>query len=111
MLNTMKTTFTMKSWVPSQTTDGNGFIRLSMSSLPNDAAGKSNDYIVSIQPYDCRVTSYSCAFVAWADYSGDGDINVCLKWANANNIAALGSGNRIKVWYWAKNPASNMVVQ
>lgn len=110
MLNTMKTTFTMKSWVPSQTTDGNGFIRLSMSTLPNDAAGKSNDYIVSIQPYDCRVSSYSCAFVAWADYTGDGDINVCLKWANANSIAALGSGNRIKVWYWAKNPASNMVV-
>lgn len=110
MLNTMKTTFTMKSWVPSQTTDGNGFIRLSMSSLPDDAAGKSNDYIVSIQPYDCRVTSYSCAFVAWTDYSGDGDINVCLKWANANSIAALGSGNRIKVWYWAKNPASSMVV-
>lgn len=111
ILNTMKTTYTMKSWVPSQTTDGNGFIRLSMSSLPDDAAGKSNDYIVSIQPYDCRVSTYSCAFVAWADYSGDGTINVCLKWANANSIAALGSGNRIKVWYWAKNPASSMVVQ
>lgn len=108
MLNTMKTIFTMKSWVPSQTTDGNGFIRLSMSSLPDDAAGKSNDYIVSIQAYDCCVSSYDTILVSWTDYSNDSTINLRLTWSN---LSAIGSGKRVKIWYWAKNPASNMVVQ
>lgn len=106
--NSLKTPCLLRSFVPSQTTDGNGFMRLELSSFPSDMQSKSNDYIVSIQPYDCRVTTYSCAFAAWADYSGDGAINVCLKWANASSIAALGSGNRVKVWYWAKNPAINI---
>ncbi|EFO61615.1 Hypothetical protein GLP15_4357 [Giardia lamblia P15] len=106
--NALKTPCLLKSFVPSQTTDGNGFMRLELSSFPSDMQSKSNDYIVSIQPYDCRVSTYSCAFAAWADYSGDGTINVCLKWANASSIAALGSGNRVKVWYWAKNPAINI---
>lgn len=106
--NALKTPCLLRSFVPSQTTDGNGFMRLELSSFPSDMQSKSNDYIVSIQPYDCRVSTYSCAFAAWTDYLGDGTINVCLKWANASSIAALGSGNRVKVWYWAKNPAINI---
>lgn len=105
--NAMKSQHILKSWVPGQTTDGNGFMRLSMSSFPSDILGYSNDYIVSIQPYDCRVSTYDCIFVSWSDYQGDGQINVVLRWAYNTNIGKVGSGNRIRVWYWAKNPAAN----
>ena len=105
--NAMKSQHILKSWVPGQTTDDNGFMRLSMSSFPSDILGYSNDYIVSIQPYDCHVSTYDCIFVSWSDYQGDGQINVVLRWAYNNNIGKVGSGNRIRVWYWAKNPAAN----
>ena len=104
---TLKTQHLLKSWVPGQTTDGNGFMRLSMSSFPSDILGYSNDYIVSIQPYDCRVSSYDRMFAAWADFQGDGQINVALRWAYDTYIGKVGGGNRIRVWYWAKNPAAN----
>ena len=105
--NAMKSQHILKSWVPSQTTDGNGFMRLSMSSFPSDIISYSNDYIVSIQPYDCRVSSYDRMFAAWADFQGDGQINVALRWAYDTYIGKVGGGNRIRVWYWAKNPAAN----
>lgn len=105
--NAMKSQHILKSWVPGQTTDGNGFMRLSMSSFPSDIISYSNDYIVSIQPYDCRVSTYDCIFASWSDYQGDGQINVVLRWAYNTNIGKLGGGNRIRVWYWAKNPAAN----
>ena len=105
--NAMKSQHILKSWVPSQTTDGNGFMRLSMSSFPSDILGYSNDYIVSIQPYDCRVSTYDCVFASWSDYQGDGQINVALRWAYDTYIGKVGGGNRIRVWYWAKNPAAN----
>lgn len=104
---TLKSQYLLKSWVPGQTTDGNGFLRLSMSSFPSDILGYSNDYIVSIQPYDCRVSSYDRMFAAWADFQGDGQINVALRWAYDTYIGKVGGGNRIRVWYWAKNPAAN----
>ena len=105
--NAMKSQHILKSWVPGQTTDGNGFMRLSMSSFPSDILGYSNDYIVSIQPYDCRVSTYDCIFASWSDYQGDGQINVVLRWTYNTTIGKLGGGNRIRVWYWAKNPAAN----
>ena len=105
--NAMKSQHILKSWVPGQTTDSNGFMRLSMSSFPSDILGYSNDYIVSIQPYDCRVSSYDRMFAAWADFQGDGQINVALRWAYDTYIGKVGGGNRIRVWYWAKNPAAN----
>ena len=46
-------------------------------------------------------------FAAWADFQGDGQINVALRWAYDTYIGKLGGGNRIRVWYWAKNPAAN----
>lgn len=105
--NAVKSPYILQRWIPSQTTDGNGFMRLSLSSFPNDIAARSNDYIVSIQPYDCKVSTYDCIFASWSDYQGDSQINVVLRWAYNSSIGKLGSGNRICVWYWAKNPAAS----
>ena len=103
--NALKTPCLLKSFVPSQTTDSNGFMRLNLSDFPSDMQSRSNDYIVSIQAYDCRVSSYDTIIVSWSDYTSDSYINLRLTWSN---LSALGSGNRVKVWYWAKNPAINI---
>ena len=110
MLTTMKTIYIVRSWIPSQTTDGNGFMRLSMSSMPDDAVGKSNDFIVSVVPYDARVSTYDRIFVSWCDYNGDSEINIALRYAYDSGIGKVGAGNRVKIWYWANNPAQNMTI-
>ena len=110
MLTTMKTIYIVRSWIPSQTTDGNGFMRLSMSSMPDDAVGKTNDFIVSVVPYDARVSTYDRIFVSWCDYKGDSEINITFRYAYDSGIGKVGAGNRVKIWYWAKNPAQNMTI-
>ena len=78
-----------------------------MSSFPNDMASKTNDYIVSIVPYDLRTSDYNTCICSWTDFEGDLTINVRLTWSN---LAALNGGRKIKVWYWAKNPAADYSV-
>lgn len=103
--NALKTPCLLKSFVPSQTTDGNGFMRLNLADFPSDMQSRSNDDIVSIQAYDCRVSTYDTIIVSWSDYTSDSYINLRLTWSNSRS---LGSGNRVKIWYWAKNPAINI---
>ena len=106
---TVKLQYIVKDWVPNQTTDGNGFMRLSMSSFPNDIISKTNDYIISIVPYDVYVSTYDRVFIAWCDYrtnnDNDREINLAIRYAYDSGIGRVGSGQRIKIWYWANNPA------
>ena len=107
----LKYQYRVRKWIPSQTTDGNGFMRISMSGLPNDAVNKSNDCIVSIVPYDFWGTGYERIIVAWNDYNQngnyDGYINVALRYAYDSQIGKVGSGQRIAIWYWARNSVEN----
>lgn len=60
--------------------DKNGFIRYSCA----------NDRIVSISPYDSRVTSYDNIVVGWTDYQGDSQVNIQGKWmSNWSNVSGL----------------------
>ena len=105
--NAMKGQYVLKSWSPNQTTNGYGFMRLSMSSFPSDMVSKSNDYIVSIVPFDLRTTDEHGCICSWCDYNGDSGVNVRLSW---ENTAPLNGGRSVKVWYWAKNPAADYSV-
>ena len=105
--NAMKGQYVLKSWVPGQTTNNYGFMRLSMSSFPNNMVSKSNDYIVSIVPFDLRTTDEHGCICSWCDYNGDSGVNVRLSW---ENTAPLNGGRSVKVWYWAKNPAADYSV-
>lgn len=103
----MKGQYVLKCWSPSQTTNNYGFMRLSMSSFPSDMVSKSNDYIVSIVPFDLRTTDEHGCICSWCDYNGDSGVNVRLSW---ENVAPLNGGRSVKVWYWAKNPAADYTV-
>lgn len=107
----VKTQYIVKSWVPSQTTDKNGFMRLSMTSFPSDIVSYMNDYIISIVPYDVYVSTYDRVFVGWCDYnngsSHDREINIIMRYVYDSGIGKVGSGQHIKIWYWAHNPAEN----
>ena len=109
---TVKLQYIVKDWVPNQTTDGNGFMRLSMSSFPDDIISKTNDYIISIVPYDVYVSTYDRVFIAWCDYrtnnDNDREINLAIRYAYDSGIGRVGSGQRIKIWYWARSEAENM---
>ena len=109
---TVKLQYIVKNWVPSQTTDGNGFMRISMSSFPDDIISKTNDYIISIVPYDVYVSTYDRVFIAWCDYrtsnDNDNEINLAIRYAYDSGIGRVGSGQRIKIWYWARSEAENM---
>lgn len=101
----------VKSFIPSQTTDGNGFMRLELSSFPSDMYPRTNDAIVSIQGYDCRVSNYSVLFTTWADYTNDNIINIQLFWAYTSTVGRLGSGNRVKIFYLTRNPNYNYTIR
>ena len=77
-----------------QTTDGNGFMRLSLS-FPNDIIHETNDYIISIVPYDVYVSSYDRVFIAWCDYrtnnDNDREINLAIRYAYDSYIGKIGS--------------------
>ena len=107
----VKTQYIVKSWVPSQTTDKNGFMRLSMTSFPSDIVSYMNDYIISIVPYDVYVSTYDRVFVGWCDYnngsSHDREINIIMRYVYDSGIGKVGSGQRVKVWYWARNSAES----
>ena len=101
----------VKSFIPSQTTDGNGFMRISLNDFPSDMYPRTNDAIVSIQGYDCRVSNYSVLFTTWADYTNDTTINIQLFWAYSSSIGRLGSGNRVKIFYLTRNPNYNYTIR
>lgn len=103
----LKTQYVIRCWVPNQRTDGNGFMRLSLSSFPSDMVSKLSDYIVAIQVYNGQVSTYDCAFVSWINYRSSSEINLSLKWAYSSSIGQLGSGVGVRIWYWARNSAEN----
>ena len=105
--NAMKGQYVLKSWVPSQTTNSYGFMRVYMSSFPADIASRTNDYIVSIVPFDLRTGDEHGCICSWCDYNGDSAVNVRLSWENTQ---VLNGGRSVKIWYWAKNPAANYSV-
>lgn len=111
LLLNLKNMDIVKSFIPSQTTDGNGFMRLELSSFPSDMYPRTNDAIVSIQGYDCRVSNYSVLFTTWADYTNDNIINVQLFWAYTTTVGRLGSGNRVKIFYLTRNPNYNYTIR
>lgn len=111
LLLSLKNTDIVKSFIPSQTTDGNGFMRISLNDFPSDMYPRTNDAIVSIQGYDCRVSNYSVLFTTWADFTNDTTINIQLFWAYTNSIGRLGSGNRVKIFYLTRNPNYNYTIR
>lgn len=111
LLLSLKNIDIVKSYIPSQTTDGNGFMRLSLNEFPNDMYPRTNDAIVSIQPYDCRVSNYSVIFSTWSDYTNDTNINIQLFWAYTTTVGRLGAGNKIKIFYLTRNPNYNYTIR
>lgn len=111
LLLTLKNIDIIKSFIPSQTTDGNGFMRISINDFPSDMYPRINDAIVSIQGYDCRVSNYSVLFTTWADFTNDTTINIQLFWAYTSSIGRMGAGNRVKIFYLTRNPNYNYTIR
>lgn len=101
--SSLKSQYIIKSWVPSVQTDNNGFLRLNMSQFPSDMQSKSNDYIVTVEPYDVRASEWETVIPQWTDWNGDQGINVRLTW---HNNGSVGAGRSVKIFYWATNPAA-----
>lgn len=108
VVTTLKSNNVIRSWVTTQTTDTGGFMRISMSSIPDIVGGTTgNNSVISIVPSDFYMEGSSTAICCWSDYSNEGSINVRLTWPNGDGA---GDNKRLRVWYWAINPANSIPI-